>query len=72
VYHFDLYRLRHTRDMESIGWEEYFGAEGVCVVEWPERAGALWPKGTYHVEIRADYNKGGHYRELTLYEDIGN
>ncbi|MCL2363887.1 MAG: tRNA (adenosine(37)-N6)-threonylcarbamoyltransferase complex ATPase subunit type 1 TsaE [Defluviitaleaceae bacterium] len=38
VFHFDLYRLGGAADLESIGYDEYFDAGGVCVVEWPERA----------------------------------
>ena len=38
VFHFDLYRLGGAADLEGIGYDEYFDAGGVCVVEWPERA----------------------------------
>jgi tRNA threonylcarbamoyladenosine biosynthesis protein TsaE len=36
LYHFDLYRLRSSSELEGIGFEEYIGRDGVAVVEWPD------------------------------------
>ncbi len=41
VFHMDLYRLEHTRDIESLGLEEY-AEQGALVVEWGERLPAPW------------------------------
>ena len=43
IYHFDLYRLRNQAELEALGAEEYFYSQGICLVEWPERAGAALP-----------------------------
>ncbi len=43
VYHFDLYRLRSETELEALGAEEYFYGQGVCLIEWPERARAALP-----------------------------
>jgi tRNA threonylcarbamoyladenosine biosynthesis protein TsaE len=43
VYHFDLYRLRGEQELEALGAEEYFYGRGICLIEWPERAGAALP-----------------------------
>ncbi len=53
VYHFDLYRLKSARELEDLGWEEYSAGQGVCVLEWAERAGTLLPDGHWgvHLEI---------------------
>jgi tRNA threonylcarbamoyladenosine biosynthesis protein TsaE len=52
VYHFDLYRLRTPDELEAIGYRDYFDGRGVCVVEWPERAGALLAPPDVQVELR--------------------
>jgi len=37
LYHFDLYRLQGSRDMEDLGYEEYLFGEGVSVIEWADK-----------------------------------
>jgi tRNA threonylcarbamoyladenosine biosynthesis protein TsaE len=41
LYHFDFYRLKDQAEWEQAGLRDYFHAQALCVVEWPERAGAL-------------------------------
>ena len=50
LYHFDLYRLDNTEEIVDLGFEDYFFSDGVCVVEWAEKAGSYWPVG--HLNIR--------------------
>jgi len=40
-YHFDFYRLKDRNEWEQAGFREYFGAQSMCAVEWPERAAGL-------------------------------
>jgi tRNA threonylcarbamoyladenosine biosynthesis protein TsaE len=40
-YHFDFYRLKDRSEWEQAGFREYFNAQAMCVVEWPERAAEL-------------------------------
>lgn len=51
VYHFDLYRLGGPDELEDLGADEYFYGSGVCLVEWPERAGGLLPGCRREVEL---------------------
>jgi tRNA threonylcarbamoyladenosine biosynthesis protein TsaE len=37
IYHVDLYRLQGSRDLYSIGIDDFLGKEGITVVEWSER-----------------------------------
>jgi tRNA threonylcarbamoyladenosine biosynthesis protein TsaE len=43
LWHFDLYRLDKPEDAYELGIEDAF-AEGISLIEWPERLGALLPK----------------------------
>lgn len=36
LFHFDMYRLASSEELFDIGWEDYLGRGGVCVVEWSE------------------------------------
>jgi len=50
-YHLDLYRLDNERDLACIGAEEYLWGEGVCAVEWAERAPAMMPEETLWIHF---------------------
>ncbi|MCK8484454.1 tRNA (adenosine(37)-N6)-threonylcarbamoyltransferase complex ATPase subunit type 1 TsaE [Aliiroseovarius sp. S2029] len=42
VWHADLYRLTHPDEVEELGLTQAF-QEAICLVEWPDRLGDLWP-----------------------------
>ncbi|WP_300537085.1 tRNA (adenosine(37)-N6)-threonylcarbamoyltransferase complex ATPase subunit type 1 TsaE [Sphingosinicella sp.] len=46
VWHVDLYRLEDPDEVEELGLDEIL-ADGVLVIEWPERAGARWPEALH-------------------------
>lgn len=41
LYHFDLYRIEDEEELEHIGFYDYLGRDGICVIEWPQNAGSL-------------------------------
>ena len=43
LYHFDFYRFINEREFSDAGFADYFQGDGVCLVEWPERAGKVLP-----------------------------
>lgn len=52
VYHFDLYRLRDIDEFLSMGFDEYFDADGICCVEWSERIASYLPPNCLHVVLK--------------------
>jgi tRNA threonylcarbamoyladenosine biosynthesis protein TsaE len=42
IWHFDLYRLRSPEEAVELDIEDAF-AEGISLIEWPERLGGLLP-----------------------------
>ncbi|GBD36659.1 tRNA threonylcarbamoyladenosine biosynthesis protein TsaE [bacterium HR36] len=43
IYHFDTYRLNRVRDFVDLGVHEYFGGDGVCLIEWADRVQSVLP-----------------------------
>lgn len=50
IYHFDLYRVADPEELELVGFRDYL-AEGIVLIEWPERLGkdALQPDLAVHI-----------------------
>lgn len=51
VYHFDLYRINDSSELDAIGAEEYFYSDGISLVEWPIRAADIFPNTAIKVYI---------------------
>ncbi|MCC2626483.1 MAG: hypothetical protein K0S14_133 [Thermomicrobiales bacterium] len=52
LYHLDLYRLRSEDDLASIGFDDFMPpADGIAIVEWPERAPTALPERFLLIEI---------------------
>lgn len=37
IHHMDLYRIQDESELEYLGIREYFTAEAICCIEWPQR-----------------------------------
>lgn len=53
VAHFDLYRLKIPEEIEEIGFDDAL-ADGVTLVEWPEKALAFMPRGALRLAFGMD------------------
>ncbi|MEO0026546.1 MAG: tRNA (adenosine(37)-N6)-threonylcarbamoyltransferase complex ATPase subunit type 1 TsaE [candidate division WOR-3 bacterium] len=62
VYHIDLYRLNNTEEASAVGLESYLCSDGICLIEWAERAESLLPTAT--IRIRLEVIAGGRRIEI--------
>lgn len=53
LWHFDLYRINAPEDVYELGIEEAL-AEGICLIEWPDRLGKLLPRDRLEVQLVFD------------------
>jgi tRNA threonylcarbamoyladenosine biosynthesis protein TsaE len=44
LYHIDFYRLSKMEEILDLGLDDYLYGDGVCVVEWAEKALAMLPQ----------------------------
>lgn len=51
IYHMDLYRLGSADELEFAGLRAYFQSDGLCLVEWAERARDAWPNSGWIINI---------------------
>lgn len=51
LYHFDLYRLNDEEEWEEAGFRDYFNANSICMIEWPEQAQSLLPQADIEVYL---------------------
>jgi len=52
--HFDLYRMASPDEFLDAGFREYFNENAICIVEWPDKAGAALPLPDIHVFLHVD------------------
>lgn len=63
LYHFDIYRLEGSKDLEDMGYEDYFFGDGLVVIEWAERIRDILPEGVLFINLTY---LNEHERELIV------
>jgi len=51
LYHFDFYRFDDPKAWQDSGFREHFNEASVCLVEWPEKAGAALPRPDLRITL---------------------
>ena len=64
----DFYRFDDPAEFDELGFREYFTAEAVCLVEWPEKVSGL-PPADIHISLRV--SDGGRAVELYANTEAG-
>ncbi|MDO5149823.1 MAG: tRNA (adenosine(37)-N6)-threonylcarbamoyltransferase complex ATPase subunit type 1 TsaE [Oscillospiraceae bacterium] len=66
IYHFDMYRIESTDDLETTGFFDYPMDESVFVIEWSENIAGVLPENTIYIEIK---RTGDESREIIIEGD---
>jgi len=66
LYHFDVYRIGDSSEMDELGYEEYFYGEGVTLIEWPQMIEDILPEAAVNISIEKDLEKGFDYRKIIV------
>lgn len=66
VYHFDVYRLENPSVEECDWMDDYFFADGICLIEWADNIKAVLPEHTLRITFAKNPEKGEDYREIII------
>lgn len=69
IYHFDLYRFNDAEEWEEAGFRDYFNADSVCIIEWPEKAEGILP--TPDIDITFAIKNEGRTLRISAHSILG-
>lgn len=65
IYHFDLYRIGVSEELDFIGIDELLDAEAITFVEWPERGSGRLPNPDVDIHLSLE----GEGRRVEVYAE---
>lgn len=65
-YHFDLFRIKRSEDLENLGFEEIWGVQGISLIEWGDIGRDLYP--ITPIQVFLEYGKQTE-RKIEIIED---
>lgn len=66
LYHFDVYRIEDSEEMEEVGFQDMIYGDGVCLIEWAGIISDILPEHYIEVNIEKDLEKGFQYRRIVV------
>ncbi len=72
-YHFDFYRFNQAEEYLDAGLDEYFSGNGICLVEWPDKAAPYLPAAAMRIEllVGSGADAAGRTARLTAVSEKG-
>ena len=70
LHHVDLYRMGSPAEAWDLGLDEQLFGEGVCVIEWADRASEIFPEDCLWIDL--DYGSDPESRQITLEPGVTN
>lgn len=67
-YHFDVYRIGDSSEMDEVGFEDYIYGQGVSLIEWANLIEEILPEKRTEIRIEKNLDKGFDYRNITIME----
>ncbi|MDO5154581.1 MAG: tRNA (adenosine(37)-N6)-threonylcarbamoyltransferase complex ATPase subunit type 1 TsaE [Eubacteriales bacterium] len=62
LYHFDVYRIEDSEEMEEVGFTDMLYGDGVCLIEWANLIEDILPEHYTKIVIEKDLDRGFDYR----------
>jgi len=69
LYHFDFYRFNQPDEFLDAGLDEYFSGDGICLVEWADKALPYVPQPD--IELRLAVEGNGRRADLRALTERG-
>ncbi len=66
LYHFDVYRIEDSEEMEEVGFTDMIYGDGVCLIEWSNMISDILPESRVTITIEKDLEKGFDYRLIRV------
>ncbi len=70
VYHIDLYRLDHPREVATLGLEDLFDRQAIVLIEWGERFPQFLPAERTEIRIRTTSDDKREIEVQTIREPV--
>ena len=64
LHHVDLYRMDSAAEAWDLGLDEQLFGEGICVIEWADRASEIFPEDCLWIDL--DYGSDSEHREIVF------
>jgi tRNA threonylcarbamoyladenosine biosynthesis protein TsaE len=71
IHHFDLYRMRDPLEWQEAGFAEHFDVPGICLIEWPEKAGGTLPSFDIQIQLSAGADENGRTIKINSLSSSG-